>query len=109
VFFDWFGGPASEARAMAGPLAALYREPAFEPVHAALLARTPERPQRLEHPYFSGEAPASLLIGEVEALWDLIASADDWAPFLAHMARIDQARQALDLRPGRPFKPAGRG
>jgi uncharacterized protein YdiU (UPF0061 family) len=109
VFFDWFGGPASEARAMAGPLAALYREPAFEPVHAALLARTPERPERLEHPYFSGETPASLLIGEVEALWDLIASADDWAPFLAHMARIDQARQALDLRPGRPFQPAGRG
>jgi uncharacterized protein YdiU (UPF0061 family) len=104
VFFDWFCGPASEARAMKGPLAALYREPAFEPVRARLLERIPLRPDRLNHPYFSGETPASLLIGEVEALWDLIAAADDWAPFLAHMDRIDQAREALDLTPG----PAGR-
>ncbi|MEP7210610.1 MAG: protein adenylyltransferase SelO family protein [Alphaproteobacteria bacterium] len=104
VFFDWFGGPASEPRAMAGPLAELYREPAFETVRGLLLSATPERPDRLKHPYFAGEAPVSLLIGEVEALWDLIAAADDWAPFLAHMQRIDVARQALDLSPG----PAGR-
>ncbi len=105
VFFDWFGGPASEARAMAGPLAALYAEPAFTPVRRLLGLQTPERPERLKHPYFSGEAPVSLLIGEVEALWDLIAAADDWAPFRNHMDRIDLARQALDLTPG----PAGRG
>jgi serine/tyrosine/threonine adenylyltransferase len=105
VFFDWFGGPASEARAMAGPLALLYREPAFTPVRRLLARQTPDRPERLKHSYFSGEAPVGLLIGEVEALWDLIAAADDWAPFQAHMDRIDLARQALDLLPG----PAGRG
>ena len=90
---------------MAGPLAALYAEPAFTPVRRLLGLHTPERPERLKHPYFSGEAPVSLLIGEVEALWDLIAAADDWAPFRNHMDRIDLARQALDLTPG----PAGRG
>ena len=100
VFFDWFGGPASEARARSGPLGGLYREPAFEAVRQLLMSRTPERPERLKHSYFSGERPADLLIGEVEAVWDLIAAADDWAPFLALMGRIDKAREALDLVPG---------
>jgi hypothetical protein len=45
-----------------------------------LLAHAPERPERLENPYFRSELPASLLIDEVEALWDRIADADDWAP-----------------------------
>jgi len=45
-------------------------------------------PERLENPYFRGELPASLLIEEVEALWDRIADADDWSSFI-HMDRIE--------------------
>jgi len=97
VFFDWFCGPASETRAAASPLAALYREPAFEPVRASLLSHEPERPERLEHAYFSGSAPASMLIDEVESLWASIAMGDDWGPFYRHMDHIETARQALDL------------
>jgi hypothetical protein len=62
-----------------------------------LLTHAPERPERLEHPYFRGELPASLLIEEVEAVWDRIADADDWASFYSHMDRIEAARQALSL------------
>jgi uncharacterized protein YdiU (UPF0061 family) len=97
VFFDWFCGPASEERAGARPLAELYREPAFGPVRAALLRHEPERPERLAHPYFSGPAPASMLIDEVESLWAKIADNDDWGPFHEHMSRIETARQALSL------------
>ncbi len=97
VFFDWFGGPASEGRADNGALARMYREPEFEPVRAALLGHQPERPERLAHPYFSGAGPASLLIEEVEEIWSAIARADDWGPFRTHMARIETARQALRL------------
>ncbi len=97
VFFDWFCGPASEGRATASPIASLYREPGFESVRKALVGRQPERPQRLGHAYFRGERPASMLIDEVESLWQSIAEADDWGPFYAHMDRIDTARQALDL------------
>jgi uncharacterized protein YdiU (UPF0061 family) len=97
VFFDWFCGPASETRAGTSPLAKLYGEPGFEPVRAALLSHEPERPERLKHAYFSGAAPASMLIDEVESLWAGIAADDDWSPFQQHMDHIETARQALSL------------
>jgi serine/tyrosine/threonine adenylyltransferase len=99
VFFDWFCGPASEARAANSPLAQRYREPAFEPVRRALMEHSPERPERLGHAYFSSSAPASLLIEEVEATWAHISEGDDWGPFGALMARIETARAALGLTP----------
>ena len=74
------------------------REPGFDPVRKALLGHQPERPERLGHAYFRDERPASMLIEQVESLWQSIAEADDWAPFYAHMSRIETARQALDLR-----------
>jgi uncharacterized protein YdiU (UPF0061 family) len=101
VFFDWFGGGASETRAFSGPLAPLYRSEAFSGLRASMLARQPERPERLTHPYFAAESPPDLLIDTVEALWAHIAENDDWAPLTSHLERIDQARQALDLRPAR--------
>jgi uncharacterized protein YdiU (UPF0061 family) len=97
VFFDWFGGPASEARAGTSPLAPLYAAPGFEPVRAALFGHAPERPERLAHAYFSGTAPASMLIDEVESLWARIAEDDDWGPFYRHMDHIEMARQGLHL------------
>jgi uncharacterized protein YdiU (UPF0061 family) len=97
VFFDWFCGPASEARAAASPIASLYREQSFELVKKALFSHQPERPERLAHGYFAGARPASMLIDEVEALWASIAESDDWSPFRAQMARIEAAREALDL------------
>ena len=100
VFFDWFGGRASETRAGAGPLSALYRTPGFAPVQAALMAHEPERPERLEHPYFKNPEPVSLLIEQVEAIWEPIAAADDWAAFARCMDQIDVARQAVALDQG---------
>ena len=97
VFFDWFGGQASETRAGASPLAKLYAQPGFEPVRRALLEHQPERPERLDHAYFKEEAPVSLVIEEVEAVWAHIAERDDWAPFNLHIERIEKARQALCL------------
>jgi hypothetical protein len=38
-----------------------------------------------------------MLIDEVEALWASIAESDDWSPFRAQVARIEAAREALDL------------
>jgi uncharacterized protein YdiU (UPF0061 family) len=97
VFFDWFCGPASELRAAGSALAKLYGEPEFEPVRSLLLSHEPERPERLQHTYFSAAAPASMLIDEVESLWARIAEDDDWSPFYAHMDHIETARQALSL------------
>lgn len=97
TFFDWFGGPASEQRAAASPQAALYAHPDFEPVRAALMVRTPVRPERLAAAYFQRPAPVSLVIDEVEALWEPIAASDDWSAFKAKTDHIEEARLALSL------------
>jgi len=80
-FFDWWGGAASAARAARGPAAEHYADAAFGPVRRALDAYDPVDPARLDHEYFCRTGPETLLIDEIEAIWDAIAERDDWAPF----------------------------
>ncbi|MFN4183761.1 MAG: protein adenylyltransferase SelO [Hyphomonas sp.] len=95
TFFDWFGGSASAARAAASPQSGLYAHAAFTPVRTVLMDRDPERPERLAEAYFQQPEPVSLIIEDVEALWSLIADADDWSLFEAKTRQIEQARLAL--------------
>ncbi|WP_417230144.1 protein adenylyltransferase SelO [Brevundimonas sp.] len=97
LFFDWFGGFASSARALAGPRAGLYRGDTFEVFRAALFAHDSDRPERLEDPVFASADPEEMLIDEVEALWAAIAGGDDWNPFAAKLARLEAARRAYSL------------
>jgi uncharacterized protein YdiU (UPF0061 family) len=76
LFFDWHAGrdPGGDAYA-----AALFRTLA-----AALAGR--QRPAT--HAYWSGPAPCSMPIEEVEAIWAPIAANDDWTLFHAKIAAI---------------------
>ena len=56
-----------------------------------------------DHPYWSGEAPQSMLIDEVEAIWAAIAERDDWQPLEAKIAAVRRMGDALDEPPA----PAG--
>ncbi|WP_295225742.1 protein adenylyltransferase SelO [uncultured Brevundimonas sp.] len=94
LFFDWFGGFASSARALSGPRAKLYQGEAFDAFRFALMEHEPDRIERLEHPMFAAREPEEMLIGEVEAIWAAIANADDWAPFQAKLDRLEAARLA---------------
>lgn len=94
LFFDWFGGAASAARAKASPQSALYETPDFAKIRSQIEARAPDRPERLEHAYFQKDRPVDLLIDTVEALWAAIAETDNWDPFNAHLTHMEQARQA---------------
>jgi uncharacterized protein YdiU (UPF0061 family) len=96
-FFDWFGGAASEGRALAGPRAALYGGEAFTALRELLKAYETDRPERLAHPYFAATEPQELLIDEIEAIWAAIAEGDDWTPFEAKLVAIGEAAQALGL------------
>ena len=96
-FFDWFGGIASEARALAGPRAAIYGGEAFTEFRGRLAAFEPDRPERLAHPYFGRAEPEELLIDAVEALWARIDQADDWAGFEDKVAAIREAGEAWAL------------
>ena len=101
VFFDWFGGAASEARAAASPAAELYAQDKFRAIRERLIAYAAARPERLSHPYFAGKKPCDMLIDEVEAIWAPIADQDDWSLFEAKLEAIAQMRNAYDFEASR--------
>jgi len=94
-FFDWFGGEASERRALNGPRGDIYGNEAFTAFRAALAGREADRPERLERAYFAGADPQELIYDEIERIWAAIAERDDWAPFNAKLAAIEAMRAAL--------------
>jgi uncharacterized protein YdiU (UPF0061 family) len=96
LHFDWYGGVASEARALRSPNAAHYRGPGFAALRDVLEAFAPVAPERLADPYWARERPVDLRIETVEALWDAIAYKDDWAPLEAHVAAIRHLGALLD-------------
>jgi uncharacterized protein YdiU (UPF0061 family) len=102
-FFDWFAGEASAPRALEGARASIYAGQAFDTFRARLADHAPDRPERLESTYFAEPEPQELLYDEIEAIWSAIADEDDWAPFEAKLARIDQARAAMGLAREVPF------
>lgn len=101
VFFDWFAGSVSQARAEAGPNADRYAQPAFQPVKEAILAREPVRPQRVEHDYFKRTAPVHLTIEAVEGLWAPVHERDDWSLYEQTLEQTGKAREGYDLGEGR--------
>ncbi|ADG09104.1 protein adenylyltransferase SelO [Caulobacter segnis] len=105
-FFDWFGGEASEARALSGPRAGLYDGEAFRAFRARLADYAPDRPERLADAVFQKPEPEELIIDEVEALWAPIDQADDWGPLNAKLDRIEATRRAYGLGVARGEKDA---
>ncbi len=81
-FFDGFGGALPDS----------YGEE-FADLRAQLASYQPRKPR--DHSYWSGEAPCSMLIGEVEEIWARIEQGDDWAPLNAKVAAIRQMGEAL--------------
>lgn len=97
LFFDWFGGFASSARALGGPRGKLYQGEAFDAFRFALFEHAPDRPERLEAPMFARPEPEEMLIDGVEAIWAAIDGDDDWGPLEARLGRVREAGQAWGL------------
>lgn len=94
AFFDWRGGLASKERAARSPAAAFYAADSFGPVREVLGAFAPSASVNLDGLYFAGDAPCTMLIDEVEAIWAPIAERDDWSAFQAKLAAIETVRLA---------------
>ena len=94
-FFDWYGGIVSEARASTGPAAGLYADSGFAKLRKALASLRPCDPDRLSHAYFKTDRPCTMLIDEVEDIWDAIAQNDDWSKLAAKLEQIALMRDAL--------------
>jgi serine/tyrosine/threonine adenylyltransferase len=84
LFFDWRGGrdPGIER----------YPTEHFRSLASALEGREEEAPQ---HAYWSGAAPCSMHIEEVESIWSAIAENDDWRPFERKVAAIRRMGEAM--------------
>lgn len=83
LFFDWRGGRV--------PNDPIYSSDAFEALKKKLAGR--ETPT--SHPYWSDDQPCSMLIDEVEAIWEAIAEDDDWGPFNAKIRAIRRMGEAM--------------
>ncbi|MXQ10062.1 protein adenylyltransferase SelO [Microvirga makkahensis] len=98
TFFDWFGGLRSIERARRSPSSSLYSDAAFQPFRTALEEFEPLAEAALDHAYFARERPCTMLIDEVEGLWESIASRDDWSAFSAKLAETEMMAEAYGLR-----------
>ena len=83
VFFDWRGGrdPGGE----------LYSGEEFRKLARMLEGRS----TTVTHKYWSEDAPCSMHIGEVEAIWAAIAERDDWQPFNDKVAAVRRMGEAM--------------
>ena len=94
-FFDWYGGEASAERAGRSPEAEKYDAQSFGTLRRMFESCEPIDRETLNHRYFQHERPCTLLIDEIESIWDAIAQNDDWSRFEAKLSAIDEMRNAL--------------
>lgn len=94
VFFDLYGGPASEERLAASPRVRAYAGAAWEGLRELLFARAPVDAARLEHAHFAKPDPASVTIDVVRDVWSAIAARDDWSALEALLGRIAEMEAA---------------
>ena len=86
-FFDWRGG----RRRGASPAEQHYSHDAFGDFLRLVPDHAADAPA---HDYWADDAPCTMLIDEVEAIWAAIADADDWGPLHAKVAAIRRMGEA---------------
>lgn len=98
TFFDWYGGLKSLERAKYSPSAELYDHPSFQTFRDSLENFKPFSSTRLNHAYFARTTPCTMLIEDVEEIWEAIARTDDWSVVMTKMAEIDLMAEAYGSR-----------
>jgi uncharacterized protein YdiU (UPF0061 family) len=97
TFFDCFGGLQRLKRAEHSPSSTFYADSAFQPVRTALENFEPQPGLTLDHAYFAQATPCTMLVDDVEALWQPIAERDDWSAFAAKLGNIKLMAEAYAL------------
>ncbi len=104
AYFDCFGGKEGQTRRQQSPQSARYREREFDLLGELFSAYLPKAAERLGDAYLQRERPIDLRIETVEALWDAIAIADDWAPLEKHIAGIRELGALLTGQAGGRYR-----
>lgn len=95
TLFDLRGGLLDPSRLANSPNSAHYNTVKFEPVRALLTNQfSPREDDCLGHAYFQRKTPRTMLIEDVEAIWDPIAATDDWSLFDQALQDISDMRAA---------------
>ncbi|MEO7827567.1 MAG: protein adenylyltransferase SelO family protein [Allosphingosinicella sp.] len=89
-FFDWRGG----RRRGPSPADEVYESDAFAGFRQSV-AQFDSVEGAIDHGHWSDEAPCSMHIDEVEAIWGRIDEADDWAPFNDKIGAIRRMGEAM--------------
>jgi uncharacterized protein YdiU (UPF0061 family) len=85
-FFDLHGGLGREARVLAGETRDFYRGPHWQVLRGLLAKYEPAAAAPLA--YFEADRPCTLLVDEIETIWDAIAERDDWGAFNEKIEQI---------------------
>ena len=88
-FFDWRGG----RRRGPSPADESYASESFADFRRIVEEYEPA--ECLDHPYWSGDAPVSMHIDEVEAIWNRIDRDDDWSAFYRKIDDIRAMGEAM--------------
>ena len=88
-FFDWRGGRLRDP-----DRASTYAAEHFDRFRA-LVAERDAVPGATDHDYWTLDAPCSMHVGAVEAIWRAIDGDDDWQPFAASIAAIRAMGEAM--------------
>lgn len=102
TLFDLRGGLSDTTRLSKSPSSTHYADDSFKPVLALLKDQfsTPDN-SCLAHSYFKRETPRTMLIDEVEAIWDPIAASDDWSVLNGALKDIFEMRDAYSKTSGK--------
>lgn len=87
-YFDWRGGALHGSQAEGR-----YAGPQWADFHQQIAPFA--NPAAARHPYWAGDAPCSMHIDEVEAIWAAIDARDDWSVLERKIAQIGQLREAM--------------
>jgi uncharacterized protein YdiU (UPF0061 family) len=91
-FFDWRGG----RRRAPSPADDVYLRGSFANFRDAI-ASYQAAPGALDNAYWSDQAPCSMHIDEVEAIWSRIDEADDWSALHAKVAAVRRMGEAMAI------------
>jgi len=88
-FFNCYGGGQAVRQDIAHKV---YADTPLGDLVTDLAACEPAPDANPNHAYFHGNAPCTMLIDEVEYIWDAIAENDDWSRLEAKLSDIDVMR-----------------
>jgi serine/tyrosine/threonine adenylyltransferase len=80
LYFDLHSG-GFEDRLENSPAKVVYQNSAFAEFKKLIASFEIQDPTKIQHAYFQNDKPCTLLIDEIESIWQPIAENDDWSLF----------------------------